>query len=1488
MRALLFIFSIMLSAGQAWPQGAYWKAVHDGGMYSDPYSACFASHQSFSVNAGIKPNEYQVTYSNAGVAHHVTCKWNRGGPGYWGTTGTAGLECPSGMVRTGDDNYCGFPSFVEGPCAGNPIDIQSGTKKQHEIDFSVGRGRLKFARTYSSDVTDATALGRGWASNFHPFVQAGFESYYGYFVFRLEDGQLLRFRRVSTVSPVVWKLAGVASSTGGWVASGSTASGRRDLPGYSITEVSTTKLTLKTPDGVQRDFTFPSAGSRLVRMTEIRYPDGYGIALTYDADGLLESAEDTDGYVILFDYNDKGALTKATAPDGTEYLYDYQFCPTNDCTIPSAAALGATWRNWSVLSRVTFPDDTPADPGDNPTTSYHYEHPGNFRLLTGKTDEREIRVNTWVYEYGLRGWRAISSAGPLGRELTTFEMIVDRTLFKVTNALGKETNYTFGLFGPSEGKSRKLVSVDGVASPSCPASNVTLGYTGSGHLVSTIAEEGQTTTSTVNATTGLPSVIQEGAGSPQQETTTVTWDTALRKPLLVRRQGRDTEFEYDSNWNLTELKLTDTTTHSIPYSTNGQTRIWTYSWLSGGLLESIDGPLAGTSDTITFSYDSNGNLASVTDELGHTTIVDLTDDMGRPTQITEASGRQTVFTYTPRGWLKTITVSPGANERVTELSYDAAGNVTRIDSPGSRWNEFAYDASGWLSEARSSGGDKITYAYDLLGNITQTDFRTSGGASQAQFVYGYDELGRLRTLLGGAGDSLAFDYDRADRLTKETDGLGREWLTAFDPLDRVLSVTDPQSDSEALAWSPQGGLHSFTDGRSLITSYVRNGFGDVIREISPDRGITDYWYDAAGRVTRILTAAGRDTTYAYDAAGRLTAQTYPNEPALDLAYGYDDETGGNAGKGRLTSISGGVSDRTYNYDVFGSLTGETWQLDAQSYAIGYSYAGNGDLSRITYPSGRQVDFSYDATGRVENIETRATASGAFSDVVSGAAYAPYGPLAGYTFGNGIGATLELDASYRLTRILLVGSGEAILDKTYTYDDNSRVTAISDAVTPGSSATYTYHLDGRLKRAAGVWGEAEWTYDAVGNRALEEQYSGNTLLSSAAYTYPSDSNRILETVSDASVTLRTFLHTPDGNMSMASEPGSSTSFVYNEAGRIAEITPSAANAIELAYDAFERRVWRNMPLGEGIRHFVFLPDGRLLGEYEGATGAVVREYIWMGDRLVASADAAVTLTFIQTGPLGQPLIAMSGAGALTWQGELSPFGELVTSSTGPAPDARFLGQWEEAGSGLYQNWHRTYDASLGRYLEADPLGLAAGQSLYGYVGQDPVNSIDPEGLSAAAAGAAGGSRWRSGGFAGRAGAAGAAAAFWRAAYAAYTSPFRTLAAAMARDGFALADGFAPANDSPKVCPRPGRQPSLGLDRGQPPFRPPFIPIGPRGPNDGDDDDDRSDCDQQWRDAYQYCATISPTNPKTRQIWGGSLQSCVKGQVAQRCGGNRVEH
>ncbi len=60
---------------------------------------------------------------------------------------------------------------------------------------------------------------------------------------------------------------------------------------------------------------------------------------------------------------------------------------------------------------------------------------------------------------------------------------------------------------------------------------------------------------------------------------------------------------------------------------------------------------------------------------------------------------------------------------------------------------------------------------------------------------------------------------------------------------------------------------------------------------------------------------------------------------------------------------------------------------------------------------------------------------------------------------------------------------------------------------------------------------------------------------------------------------------------------------------------------------------------------------------------------------------------------------------------------------------FTGRELDAGTGLYYYRARTYDAATGRFLQRDPIGFAGGDmNLYGYVLNNPVNTLDPLGLA----------------------------------------------------------------------------------------------------------------------------------------------------------------
>jgi RHS repeat-associated protein len=60
--------------------------------------------------------------------------------------------------------------------------------------------------------------------------------------------------------------------------------------------------------------------------------------------------------------------------------------------------------------------------------------------------------------------------------------------------------------------------------------------------------------------------------------------------------------------------------------------------------------------------------------------------------------------------------------------------------------------------------------------------------------------------------------------------------------------------------------------------------------------------------------------------------------------------------------------------------------------------------------------------------------------------------------------------------------------------------------------------------------------------------------------------------------------------------------------------------------------------------------------------------------------------------------------------------------------RFPGQYFDKETGNSQNWMRDYAADLGRYQQADPIGLSGGISLYLYVGANPLSAIDRSGLA----------------------------------------------------------------------------------------------------------------------------------------------------------------
>ena len=777
---------------------------------------------------------------------------------------------------------------------------------------------------------------------------------------------------------------------------------------------------------------------------------------------------------------------------------------------------------------------------------------------------------------------------------------------------------------------------------------------------------------------------------------------------------------------------TDTTSFTTPYATNGRTRTWAYTYDTAGRVLTVDGPLPGSGDTTTYTYNSNGYLASVTDPVGHVTTISAWDVRGQPMTIVDANGITTTLTYDIRGRPLTVTINPGASQSQYAFQYDAVGDLTQITLPMGGYLAYTYDTAQRLTQVSNSRGETENFTNDLAGDVTTVSVQTSGSVITAQQTAAYDELGRIIQSIGAGSQTTAMAYDKVSNRTQVTDARGKVFGTTFDPLNRVITRTDPESHTVQLAYNGQNKLTSHTDGRSLQTTRVVDGFGRTIQETSPDRGTISYWYDLADHLTKVVDGDGQETDYAYDNAGRLLSATFPGAAAETITYGYDDTTSGNKGVGRLTSVTEESGSSAFTYDAQGRLTQDIKTLQGHSYTVGYGYDANGQVTQITLPSGRAVSFTRATDGLVTAISTT-PAGGSAQTLASGVTYEPYGPLAGLTYGNGLVLSRSYDQNYWLSRIQVTNGTTASLDLSYGRDADGNLTTTTDNASSGRGATFGYTDAGRLNAATGPWGADAYAYDAAGNRTDKARTIGG-VTSHETPVLASASNQVQRVNDGAGAALRTLTYRTGGDLSQAAYTGGPTyTYQYDARKRLAVVKNNGTDAGWYGYDFEGHRVWRSVFGSTTVQtHYIFDHQGHLLAEHDGSTGSVVREYVWLDDMPVAMIDSSSgtpQLYYIHAGQIDEPQVMTDSTGSTVWNAYVEPFGQAQVFGTPSAGlDLRLPGQWSQAETGgLHQNWFRDYDPSLGRYIEADPLGIDAGQNVYAYVGGDPLNESDPLGL-----------------------------------------------------------------------------------------------------------------------------------------------------------------
>jgi RHS repeat-associated protein len=207
---------------------------------------------------------------------------------------------------------------------------------------------------------------------------------------------------------------------------------------------------------------------------------------------------------------------------------------------------------------------------------------------------------------------------------------------------------------------------------------------------------------------------------------------------------------------------------------------------------------------------------------------------------------------------------------------------------------------------------------------------------------------------------------------------------------------------------------------------------------------------------------------------------------------------------------------------------------------------------------------------------------------------------------------------------------------------------------------------------------------------------------------------------------------DGNGNLTSD-GSFT-YAYDPENRLTGVMQGATTVASYDFDAQGRR--KQKTVGAAKTVFVTDADNREVLEYDGASGQVLRWYAYgLGSNEALNqieVSPATRTSFIPDIQRSVQATLASATGTLAKAGYL-PFGQSA-ASTGTF---RYTGQRIDPETGLYYYRARMYAPALGRFLQPDPIGTQGGLNLYAYVGNDPLNLIDPTGMAMQAAGVIGG-------------------------------------------------------------------------------------------------------------------------------------------------------
>jgi len=1125
----------------------------------------------------------------------------------------------------------------------NPVDISSGNKYQSRIDYTgSGQFPITFGVYFNSlNTVDTNYFNAHWTHDYSRSLSISIDNITGpwgvlsdqWILAKRDDGSAYRF--IKDGSDIFRDRDGSSPMYLEELAGANQEHWKLTNPGKFIEFYDQNGLFLRVVDiATNLEQKLSYNGNQVT----IQHTNGDSLTLQYPS-GAITTAH--DNFVSTrFPAPVSAILTLAGQ-------FDYSFNTTN-----------------TRLETVTF---TSNETGATPIQlrEYLYED-SNFPLFYTKEKDARDRIVSSV-TYHPDGKVASSQKGLTG-EQHHFDY-PSNSETTVTNSFGLQTYYVFQSIPP-----RKLLTVKGAATSTCNATSNLMVYDTKNRKIGAI-----------NTYDGNFGVITQYHDDNRIKTVVEGGRLAGVTPVYANRDARLKEYIYDNtndliqeiiyrhrdgpsstaNWiDLTKVEYsywpnkrihtvtsTDLSNFVTPLgSTNGQTRTITYSYTyhSGNEIPAdtlvhtmtVDGPLPGPSDRSIHTYDIQSRLTLQENALGHRIEYRDFNALGLPQTIENSNGVVTSIGYHALGWIESVNINDpsGITSLNSEIRYAwyPNGTLEQVTYPDGSFLHYEYSDARHTLKIVNNLGESLNYTRNALGDWTFLETQsTSNNIVRLQNRI-YDDLGRLREELGNNGQQTIYTYDIKDNIiqVQERGAFTANTINHYDTLNRITRVLQPRrtevngqltsiNHNTYYTYNSQDRITSVIDPKGNSTTYDYNGFGEKITQTSPDTGTTQYWYSEQGNVTSKQDARGITVQYHYDELGRLTWIQYPDS-SEDVHYYYDEVSTSNPyALGKLTRITDQSGNIAYSYDHRGNITQDTRVVEGQSYTTSYDYNLADNLSSITYPSGRIVNYlRNDPLGRISAVTTQQTSSAPEQNLINNIRYLPFGPVQQYTYGNGLIRQVPYDLDYRVDQIQVTGIN-TVMDIDYGYDRFNNINSILNNLNGGLSQSFLYDDLHRLQHAHGNYGtntdHIRYEYDPVSNRTLKALGQADTIHTTETYTYNPLSNQLDSVTVDTGVSqnVRTLFYNDAGALSAESTlAGQNRTYNYNDNLRLIELTESSIRG-SYRHNALGQRVRKTNP--EGTTHYHFGLNGQLLGE--GSPGKVERHYLYLNGEMIAIVDAA---------------------------------------------------------------------------------------------------------------------------------------------------------------------------------------------------------------------------------------------------------------------------